>query len=167
MPSRVSISVCPDAAVICYMCLLWCHCGKCFHAFLVWWYVSFTWAMPGESHLVGRAKRNRPGCLHGVFSLPTSKKLLSLFGIPVAHVFIIDNAAFHLVICLKVCFTDLMFELYYKSFSRKRGFSHQINIGYFRLNKYNSFLHCRTFKSLKYAKIHCKYIKRGLFCNDF
>lgn len=46
--------------------------------------------MPGESHLVGRAKGNRPGCLHG----PSSKKLLSLFGIPVAHVFVIDNAAF-------------------------------------------------------------------------
>lgn len=44
--------------------------------------------------LIGRVKGKRTGCLNGVFSLLSHKKLLPLFGILVAHLFVMENVVF-------------------------------------------------------------------------
>lgn len=45
--------------------------------------------VPGKIHCVGSTKGNRTGCLDGVYSL------LTLCGVLVAHLFIMDDAAFY------------------------------------------------------------------------
>lgn len=134
----------------------WCHlmfmphlprcCGHLLHvsALMSWKEIPshipclvewFAWAMPGEIHIVGRVKRNRTGCFCGGFSLSSPKKFFPSLGFQLPFCSLLRIVPFHQIICLRVCFTDLMFELYYKSFSRKRRFSHQINLGNSGLNK--------------------------------
>ena len=103
--------------------------------------------MPGEIHLIGRTKGNRAGCLNGVFSLLSHKKLLPLFGIVVAHLFVMENVVFSQSNMSQSVLHRIPLSRDVKA-SLERRFYDQMNLGNFRFTNRIVFLTAGLFRAL-------------------